>query len=357
MRILHLVKKFDFGGAENHVRDLANVMEEMGNEVFVIARKGKQNDLLNAGVNFITLSMFDCLIFFQVPYIVNLIRKNNIQVLHAHQRLPVLFASLAGKIAGIPVVATIHGQTEHDLRSKFARVIPDKFIYVRQSTFKESIRYGIPENKSVFIQNGVSITRTSEKRDFNSICYISRIDKRHASVISLIIKKVIVPVSSLYPEIKFNIVGDGSSLADLRQEAENINKQLGREAVIIHGYVSDVKKIVNESGLILGVGRVAIESLACGVPVLSVNYKCMGELVSVKNYAFFRINNFVSLGSPPPDEASLIDALESYFGNIPFWQEEAVEIQKEIEKDFDILRIGKEITDLYSEVIAFQNQI
>lgn len=355
MRILHLVKKFDFGGAENHVRDLANVMKEMGNEVFVIARRGKQNDLLDTRVNFINLRMFDCFILLQIPYIVHLIRKNNIQVLHAHQRLPALFASLAGKIAGIPVIVTVHGQTQHDLRSKFTKMIPDKFIYVRQNTYKESVRYGIPEDKSVFIQNGVSITRTSKKRDFNSICYISRIDKRHASVISLIIKKVIAPVSLLYPGIKFNIVGDGPSLGSLRHEAELINKQLGRDAVIIHGYVSDVKKIVNGSGLILGVGRVAIESLACGVPVLSVNYKCMGELVSMKNYSFFRLNNFVSLGSPPPDETSLIDALESYFRNIPFWQGEAVAIQKEIEKDFDIYRIGKEITDLYSEVIALNN--
>ena len=355
MRILHLVKKFDFGGAENHVRDLANVMKELGNEVFVIARRGKQNDLLDTRVTFINLSMFDCFIFFQIPYIVHLIKKNNIEVLHAHQRLPALFASLAGKIAGIPVVVTIHGQTQHDLRSKFTRVIPDKFIYVRQSTYKESVSYGIPEDKSVFIQNGVTITRTSKKRDFNSICYISRIDKRHASVISLIIKKVIVPVSKLYPGIKFNIVGDGPSLAGLRHEAEQINKELGRDAVIIHGYVSDVKMIVIESGLILGVGRVAIESLACGVPVLSVNYKCMGELVSMNNYPFFRLNNFVSLGSPPPEEAGLIDALENYFGNISFWQEEAVAIQKEIEKDFDILRIGKEINDLYSEVIGLNN--
>ena len=41
MRILHLVRGFGFGGAENHVRDLANVLDEMGHEVFIMARKWK----------------------------------------------------------------------------------------------------------------------------------------------------------------------------------------------------------------------------------------------------------------------------------------------------------------------------
>ena len=60
MRILHLVRIFGFGGAENHVRDLANVIDEMGHEVFI----------------------------------------------------------MAGKIAGIPVVATVHWHTQYDVLKK-----------------------------------------------------------------------------------------------------------------------------------------------------------------------------------------------------------------------------------------------
>jgi hypothetical protein len=40
MRVLYLIKSFDFGGAENHVLDLANSMTEIGNDVYLITRKG-----------------------------------------------------------------------------------------------------------------------------------------------------------------------------------------------------------------------------------------------------------------------------------------------------------------------------
>jgi glycosyltransferase involved in cell wall biosynthesis len=351
MRILHLVKKFNFGGAENHVRDLANVMVEMGNEVFIVARSGKQNELLDPRVKFISLLMMDFLILFQIPYIIYIIRKHKIALLHAHQRLPVLMAAIAGKITGIPIVVTVHGKTQYDLRAPFTREMPDRFIYVRQSTFEESSSHGVPVNKSVFIQNGVSLIETSLARNHNSVFYVSRIDKRHASVISLIIRKVVSKVSLDYPAMTFQIVGDGSSLDNLRREAEQLNKKLEREAVIIHGYVADVKEIIRDAGLVLGVGRVAIEALACGVPVLSVNYKCLGGMVSQKNYPYLRINNFVYLENPPPDDAGLITAVKEYFGNINFWSEEAAVLKDEIDRDFNIYKIGKQITDLYHEVI------
>lgn len=352
MRILHLIKKFNFGGAENHVRDLANVMAELGNDVFVISTRGNQNALLDSRVNFIQFSMSDFLLFIQVPMLVQIIRKHRIEVLHAHQRLPALLATIAASITGIPVVVTIHGQTQHDLRSSLTRKVPKKFIYVRQSTFDEAAQYGIPSGKSVLIQNGVTITRSSILRDTDSVCYISRIDKRHASVISLIIKKVIIPLINKYPGITFRIVGDGDSLDKLKSEANVINSQIGHEAIIFSGYIPNVKEIVTRSGLVLGVGRVAIETLACGVPLLSVNYKCLGELASAENYQFLRMNNFVSLGFNPPDDRRLIEQLEKYFENKIHWQTEAAALQNKIEKDFNIYTIGTEIIDLYKDIIA-----
>ena len=68
---------------------------------------------------------------------------------------------MAGKIAGIPVVVTVHGQTQYDVRSPLTRRWIDKFIFVRQSTFDEAKGYGIPPEKSILIQNGVRIVNSS----------------------------------------------------------------------------------------------------------------------------------------------------------------------------------------------------
>lgn len=347
MRILQIVKSFHFGGAENHVRDLANVMDSMENNVFIVARNGQQVGLLNTGIKFINLKMNDFLLFFHIIRVAYIIKKYKIEVIHCHQRLPSLIGSVAGKITGIPVVVTIHGQTKYDLRSRLSKKIPDKFIFVRQNSFNGVSNFAIPKSKSVFIPNGVSILKTLQPSDYHSLCYISRIDKRHSSVINLILQKVITPIIRDYPTITFNIIGDGSYLDKIRKDAEVINSQLNRKAIIIHGYIQDVREIIQKTGLVLGVGRVAIEALSCAVPVLSVNQKYYGGLISQENYSFFKINNFVSYRSEPPDENKIINSFRDYFDNISIWQEEASNLQKNIDKDFNINRITESILDLY----------
>jgi glycosyltransferase involved in cell wall biosynthesis len=350
MRILHLVRVFGFGGAENHVRDLANVLDEMGHEVFIMSRSGKQNNLLNRGVKFISFSMNDFLAPFQILQVARFARGHRIEIIHAHQRLPVFIGSMAGRIIGVPVVVTVHGQTQHDVRSRLLRKWIDKFIFVRQSTFDDAKGFGIPTEKSILIQNGVRIESFQDERDYNSLCYISRIDRRHSLIISMIMKKVLIHLFRQFTDLKFNIVGDGDHLAVIRSEAESINSQLGRQAVIIHGYIPDVKEIARKSGLVLGVGRVAIETLACGVPVLSVNQKYFGGLVSRENYPFFRMNNFVAYGMESPDENKVSKELLAYLNNIKHWQEEALHLQKQVDEDFNIYKITASIADIYKEV-------
>ncbi len=357
MRILHLVRVFAFGGAENHVRDLANVMDEMGHEVFIMAKSGKQNSLLNRGVKFINISMNDLLAPFQILFVARYIRENKIEIIHVHQRLPAFIGCLAGKIARIPVVVTVHGQTQYDVRSKLVRRWINKFIFVRQSSFDEAAGYGIPAEKSILIQNGVRIVRSQDERDHNSLCYISRIDKRHSIIISMVMKEALMPLYKQFPDLKFNIVGDGDHLEDVRQEAESVNSLIGRKAVIIHGYMQDVSVIIRKSGLVLGVGRVAIETLACGVPVLSVNQKYFGGLVSMENYSFFSKNNFVAYGREAPDANKLGKELTSYFNNTGRWQDEAANLQRQVDEDFNIYRITASIIDLYDKLIIAGTEI
>lgn len=351
MRILHLVKSFSFGGAENHVRELANTMDGLGNNVFVMSKRGQQETMLNKGIKFISLRMKDHMIIFLVLYVIYIILKHKIEVIHAHQRLPVLISSIAGKLTGIPVIVTVHGQTKYDLRSRISKKNPARFIFVRKCSYDQSDTLGIRRNRTVMIQNGVAVSKSDTKKDCSSLCYISRIDKRHSSVILMIIKRVIEPISINYPHVTFNIVGDGEYLSDLRKEAKLINDKLNREVVLIHGYVDDVKKIINKSGLVMGVGRVAIESLSCGVPVMSINKKYFGGLVTYENYPFFKENNFVSLGSKGPEAEGLLIALKEYLKNQDFWHTESGLLQKRVDEDFNIIKITSEITDIYKDTI------
>jgi len=278
MRILHLIKNFDFGGAENHVRELANPQEELGHNVFIIARKGRQESWVNKGVRFISLPLKDSLIPVLIPVICYLGLKNRIQVIHAHQRLPIFLACIIGKITGVPVVVTIHGRTRYDLRSRISRKYCTKIIFVSRHVLQVSARYEEIKHKSIIIPNWAAISNNQSDKDPYSISYISRVDKNHANLILLMIQKVIFPLVSEFPGITINIIGDGGFLPVIREEAKRLNTRVKREACIVYAFAPDVKRIIHRSELILGVGRVALEALACGVPVLSINQNVWVQL-------------------------------------------------------------------------------
>ena len=94
--------------------------------------------------------MRDILAPFQILYVARFIRENKIDIIHAHQRLPVFIGCMAGKMAGIPVVVTVHGQTQYDVRSPLTRKWIDRFIFVRQSTLDEAAGLWNPPGKVAF---------------------------------------------------------------------------------------------------------------------------------------------------------------------------------------------------------------
>jgi len=323
MRILLLIKSFDFGGAENHVLDLANSLDESDNDVFVAGGKGFQVGRLNPGVSFIPKRISDFMFPFQVIGICFLISKQKIDVIHAHKRLAILIASISGRIMNIPVIATVHGRPRHDLRSILSRRFTDKIIFVSKRTLDANKEIRSISGKTIFIPNGVSSFENEIERDYYSVSYVSRIDKRHSSVISLLIREVLPDILRDFPQVTLNIIGDGKYLSHLKREAEYLNKLNKREVCKIFGYLPEVKHVIRKSGVVLGVGRAAIEALSCSVPVIPLNQKFMGRFVTEQNFYLYQLNNFVAITHDPPDPKLLAELLKSYLINPEHYQEEA----------------------------------
>jgi len=351
MRILHIIKNFDFGGAENHLCELANSLDLIGNEIFIIGGSGRQKAKLNPTIIFIPLRLRSLLFLMNLLMIACYVIHYRIQVIHAHQRYPILLASIIGKITRVPVVSTVHGRSQYDLRHRISRKYSSKIIFVSKFVLKASSRFPDIQDKVVFIPNGVSI---AIKKPYNSsfrISYISRMDSKHSSVIILFIQKVLPRLIKDYPMITFNIVGSGYCLQEVKKEALQLNQEFNREVCILSGFQSEVMAHIQESALILGVGRVALEALACGVPVLSVNKKHLGAMISTKNYSWYKENNFLAIANDPPNADSLYDLLHAYFANFSYWQDETELLKKKVDEEFNSLKIAVRIESLYKELI------
>lgn len=351
MKILLLVPGFNFGGAENHVRDLANSMDEAGNEVFVISKPGLQNKRLNSRVRFVSLQMKDILFPFHLVYLCFFIRRNRIDIIHAHKRLAIFLGCTAGKLMRVPVVVTVHGNPHYDLRTRISEKWAGRVIFVSKRHLDGNGIYKRLGKRSAFIQNGVRWFENDSERNLNSMTYISRIDSRHAEVIILIIKEILPQVLRDFPGITFNVIGDGKSLGNITKEAMFLNKNHNREICVVHGYVPEVEPMVRRSGLVLGVGRAAIYSLALGIPVLSINQQHMGGFVSEENYRFYQENNFVAKNFKGPDTELLAGILREYLADTRRFQKEASKLQNFVRTDFSLETMTLRILEIYNSLI------
>ncbi len=351
MKILLLVPGFNFGGAENHVRDLANSMDDAGNDVFVISKPGLQKNRLNSSVRFVSLKMKDIFLPFHLIYICFFIKRNRIDIIHAHKRLAIFLGCVAGKLMRIPVVVTVHGNPHYDLRTRISGKWADRVIFVSKRHLDGNGIYKRLGNKSAFIQNGVKWFENDSERDLNLMTYISRIDSRHAEVIIMLVKEVLPRVLRDFPAIKFNVIGDGKSLENIRKEADALNISNNREICVVHGYVPEVEPMIRRSGLVLGVGRAAIYSLALGIPVISINQQHMGGFVSEENYRFYQENNFVAKNFLGPDTDLLAGMLREYLADTGRFQKEAAILQNYVRTDFSLETMTIRILEIYDSLI------
>jgi glycosyltransferase involved in cell wall biosynthesis len=351
MRVLHIIKNFDFGGAENHLCELANSLNSSGNKVYIIGRRGRQQARLNTNVTFIPLPLQSLLIPVNLFLISYYIYHYKIQVIHAHQRHSIFLASLAGKIAKTPIVLTVHGRSQYDLRSWVSRKYADRIIFVSQFVLKASNRFPEIQKKVIYIPNGVPTAQKKAGEISSQISYISRIDEKHSEVIFLMMQKILPLLVNEYPELTFNIIGEGSFLRKVKNEASRLNREFNKEICIVSGYQSNITELIRNSVLVMGVGRVALEALACGTPVLSVNKNRMGTMISSKNYPFYKANNFVAVGNNPPNAVTLLFELQEFFSSLSYWQNETALISKLIEEEFNCIKITAQIESLYKELI------
>lgn len=228
MQILQLVTRFDFGGADNHVRLICNELVVNNYEVILITGKGRQKELLDKRVIFIQLPSFiSKLIPVQVAIIVYLLLRYKIDVIHAHQRLSIISACMAGFIARVPVVATVHGRVRHDLRSAIARRFTSRIIFVSNQVLTISRHYETIKHKSVVIPNGIPIPKAPATVLPFTIGYFSRIDTRHFEVIKCLVSAV-EQLKDELPEIKLLLIGDGNMVENLKRLIDETNQKLSR---------------------------------------------------------------------------------------------------------------------------------
>lgn len=237
--------------------------------------------------------LFSILLNFRINKI---IKKYKIDLVHLHGGPGGIFLFTRLKI---PVIYTAHHtyyQQYKYIKSEFWKIIfkpfenygyhlSKKIICVSKSTKNILIQYyNIESNKISVIPNGIDKNKffnTNKGKINNTIFFVGRLDKRKG--IDFLIKTIPV-VKTKINNIKLYIAGTGKYYLKLNKFV--LNNNLSKNVFFL-GKISDKELLdwYNKVQIIIipsvfeGFGITAIESMACGTPIISTNTDGLSDLI------------------------------------------------------------------------------
>jgi glycosyltransferase involved in cell wall biosynthesis len=353
MNILILIKRFEIGGAEDHVLELANNLNDRGVKVLLLSKPGRKVSELHPAVKFESFRFKKYLLPINVLLLIKKIRKEKIDLIHAHQDTPILVASVVRWITGIPVVATIHGLLKKEIGNEFIQKHLAKVIVVSKNSFIGSQRLRIVKSKAELINNSLPKIRSNNKSfDKNRIVYASRVDRGHYSFLKLLLIQSLSLLDNYNRNISIQIAGDGNSFNLLKCTAQKLNSKFGRKIIEPLGYKKNVNEIFSHAALVIGVGRVAMQALALGTPVISVNRKHSCKIICLDNYKYMRDNNFVSIDDPPPTKEQIVKTIIQLLDNYDFYREQSFQLAEMVKIDFNPDTITSQTIAVYNNCLS-----
>lgn len=232
-----------------------------------------------------------------------IMRSRRINLVHIHQTPSGLYAAQAARKLGIPVVFTVHGAYYPPEQLQLMKDAGCTFVSVSIPVQAYLERQGIPSH---LIANGIDFEQyrsesSSELRtrlripgSEQVIVYASRLAWDKAAVCAMLVRAARTIRLTRTSPLHVVIAGSGNQAAAIAELAETVNLECGEPFIHLVGSQLQMRDYYNLGDLVVGTGRVALEAMACGKPVLAIG-----------NHGYF------GLVHPPVYE----EAWQYYFGD------------------------------------------
>ena len=369
-RILHVIATMPVGGAENVLLTTLRLLDSQQYQSVVccIQNKGVLGaEVEKLGIKPVELHKlqkggWDGSI---VDDLVELIRREKIDLVHGHLYHANLYARFAAKRAGVPGVITVHNtyakrKWHRQLLNWYLARSTAKIIAVSDSIRDDIIHFDrVAANKVVTILNGIDTARSqstlskAEARqrlhlpdDATVLVTIGRLVEQKGHTVLL------QALQQLQANGQRNIhalfVGDGSWRERLQRQADNAG--LGARVHFL-GTRTDIGDILRAGDLYVmpslweGLGLALLEGMAAGLPVLASRVGGMVEVLGEGQYGHL---------VEPNHPAALAAALQRLLQQPPALATIAAAGRQRVE-DFSAARMVANIEQVYRAVLPGKN--
>ncbi|MCX5680318.1 MAG: glycosyltransferase [Candidatus Omnitrophica bacterium] len=356
MNILQILPSLDIGGVETGTVDLACYLVKHGHRAIAVSGGGRLvRELDRAGSRHYTLPVGKKSLFTIISMIGKLraiIRKEDIDIVHAHSRVPALIAYFACKLSGRVLITTAHGYYKKHLLSESMgwgkRVIVASNIMAKHMMDN----FGVPYDRVRLIPQGVDVSRfefvdhSSIYSEYFTVGMISRITplKGHADFI-----RAVSILNRKIPRLKALIVGDAPK-EKYKESLELLVRRFGLGQVVeFVPATSDVPSIMAKLDVLVSAtltpeafGRVIIEAQASGVPVVSTKVGGVVDIIDDGSNGLF---------SAPHDPKDMAEKLLLLYGDRSLGARLAAEAKRKVDKHFKSDMMMEKTIRVYEESV------
>jgi len=301
MIVAHVLSSLHIGGAERMALELAAGQVEARHDVMVVSLESPPDGPLgdrfrSRGVAVHAIAKRPGADITLPLRLAALFRRHKVDVVHTHNRLPLMYAAVAGKLSGARVVHTRHGPGRGTPRQRWlmrgagyaidALVAVSPALAALARTLREcdDAKLKVIENGVDVVAFGGALGERAAARAENGIppdaWVVGSVGRLAREKNYPLLVRAAAP--SLGPDARLVLVGDGAEAATIRAEVEA--RAVG-PFVSLAGTRHDVPRwmammdVFALSSRMEGLPLVALEAMAAGLPVVATAVGGLPELL------------------------------------------------------------------------------
>jgi glycosyltransferase involved in cell wall biosynthesis len=276
MRILLVGRNAKIGGGSTFRLNIGGGMIARGHEISVAALGGPMvRRYRDAGIRFHWVPPWT----FCAGLLANVIRRERIDLVHASNTTAGDLALLGSQRAGVPLIVSLHNtiskhEAEHPCLKEARRIL------VFDSGAAESAgRFGhlFDTGKIIRVPRPV-LHRPQEGLSPIDVAYVARLSSRKGKVCLSLIEGF-ADFARANPGASLTILGDGSMKRDVERAAAKVSAETSSR-ITVHGQVLDPSALLRQTGIVVGAGYAALESVMQGRAVIGAGFKGYGLLTA-----------------------------------------------------------------------------
>ncbi|ASX09914.1 polysaccharide deacetylase [Aeromonas dhakensis] len=340
MNILMALSQLEVTGAEVYATTVGNELTRRGHQVFYVSDTLTKPTLGQVfKLRFNKRSILRR--FWHVFYLVYLIKKHHIQLVHAHSRASGWSSYVACKLTGTPMITTVHGRQPVHASRKAFHALGFRAVAVCEDIASQIIdNLGVDPAIVQVLRNGI------ETDKFQPVPAPD-----NAKPVIAIIGRLSGPKGELCYRLLDEVLDLDACQVKVVSGSQLPERFVRfRDRVDFVGYVEDIPALMAQCDLVIGAGRVAMEALLCGRPAFAIGEAKAIGLVTGQNLDEALASNFGDIG--PRDLAIDFAALKTQIAPALASGSISDVIRQRIQAEYGLAGVVSGLESIYQDAVV-----